>query len=104
MALGPTSSPSCGNPAAAPVFPPCAQPLAAAKAVTNVPWDDLWRFGAAEVLGKPWRSACRFTNGSNDVQISVNGFRILSIASPRMVITINGMYLLKIISANSVVN
>lgn len=54
--------------------------------------------------GKQWLSACRSTNGSNKIQISVNGFNILSIASPRMVITINRMDLLKIISANSIVN
>lgn len=56
------------------------------------------------MLGKQRRSACRFTNGSNKIQISVNGFNILSIASLRMVITINRMYFLKIISTNSIVN
>lgn len=56
------------------------------------------------MLGKRRRSACRFTNGPNKIQISVNGFNILSIASPRRVIIIDRMYFLKRISANSIVN
>lgn len=56
------------------------------------------------MLRKQQRSACCFTNGFNKIQINVNGFNILSIASSRMVITINSMYFLKIISANSIVN
>lgn len=51
-------------------------------------------------LGKQRGSARRASNGSNQIQISLNGFNIPAIASLR-IITINGMDWLGRISANS---
>lgn len=49
-------------------------------------------YGAWELCRKQDFAAHHFTNGSNKIQISIDGFNTLSIASPRMVITINSMY------------
>lgn len=52
------------------------QLLAASRGAPNVPWDDLRPLGAVEVPGKRRGSAHRASNGSNQIQISLNGFNI----------------------------